>query len=191
MAYGSLPNYRYSFETASLTEKASWYPSRTDTYAKLINAIHQNIHSPEWNEFPNLKDGSIWSFFSTCFNDGVERAPLLREKEVVEMLLRVDCIDHNNDEEKIIFGSPLWVRSVFKPVPGVYYTGENILLDSRSPFPQKRELHAIAEWDGYSWKEARWKSDYRTGSLTPDKDPALPSSETKPRLENILKLIDL
>lgn len=115
----------------------------------------------------------------------------MREKEVVDMLLRVDCIDHDREKGDIIFGSPLWVKPVFRPIPGVYYTGETVLLNPQSPFYPEHELHAIAEWDGNSWKKARWQLNYRRGGLKPDRDPTPPSSKTKPKLDNIVKLIDL
>lgn len=191
LAYGNLSNYRGSANIAAL-DKASWRPSRDDTYTYLRDAMCQNALSPEWKDFPDIEKGSVRGLLSTCFNEGVERSLLLHEAEVVEMLLRVDYIEHDEDQRDVICGSPLWVRQVTKQVPGTYYTGETTTVFSYNSLrSEKHDISAIADWNGHSWANVQWGPSYWPGSSSPDHAPTLPSKNNPPKLDNIIKLIEI
>lgn len=194
LAYGNIANYLDDGSAQQYAEevKSTWWPSISGGYNKLIKAMSNNALSPDWEDFPEeVRLTSINGLYETCFNDGVERAPYLHERKVLEMLLRIDNID-NSSGHNMLCGSPLWVKEVVKPVPGIYYTGQYCDVPPLIPWEMRNEKlksYAIARWTGKDWEKPNWTPVYYSPSPRyPSEQVRLPNSSHIPNLDDIYSL---
>ncbi|NMM93500.1 hypothetical protein [Bifidobacterium oedipodis] len=190
LAYGDIANYLDddSAQRRAEEHKATWWPSRADTYYKLIESMSNSALWSEWSGFSEEERLiSLNGLYNECFCDGVNRAPLLHEQKVLEMLLRID-----NTEKNIICGSPLWVKEVVKPVPGTYFTGQQCEVSPVAPWTTSSGIltsSAVAEWTGNCWVNPRWLPVYYSPNpLEPKKHVDLPDSSSVPNLDQIYSL---
>lgn len=197
LVYGNLANYLDDGSAQQCAEKtkSTWWPSIHGGYNKLIKAMSHNALSPDWEEFSEeIKLTSIDGLYETCFNDGVEgRAPYLHKEKILEMLLRIDNIDDSSGRS-MLCGSPLWVKEVVKPVPGIYYTGQHCCVPPSYPSclwnTETLKSFAVAEWTGNSWRNPRWLPVYYPSSapLCPSDQLCTPDSSYVPSVDDIYSL---
>lgn len=193
LMYGDLSNYLGDdWQQAQDREKATWWPSRSDAYLKLIKAMSNSALSADWVGLApeNPSKSTVAGLHASCFDEGVLRGPLLHNSMVVESLIRIDHIE-DTDNHREICGSPLWVRRVRKPVPGVYRTGETTQVSVNDWFTSSKQCssYALADWDGNDWSNPRWSPIYLSPRpCFPRGTPNLPSSDELPDLNNIERL---
>ncbi|MBT1175656.1 hypothetical protein JS530_09130 [Bifidobacterium sp. LC6] len=194
LAYGDIANYMGDeWQKAMDKDKASWWPSRADAYIKLIKAMSEGALSDDWVGLApdSLCNCSVAGLRASCFDDGVWRGPLLHERKVVELMLRIDCIEGTKGKKEVC-GSPLWVRQVDRPVPGTYLTGERKLepVNGWSVASSENYSYAIADWCDGTWSNPRWSPCYLpSGPFTPQGVPRLPDSNQLPQLDDIERLL--
>jgi hypothetical protein len=194
-AYWDLSNYLSSSRVDALDKtKASWWPSREDTYLQLMRSMACSALSEDTDRgLPADEKPSIADFCTDFLqNDGIwGRGPILHSEEVVEMLLRVDRIEEKENKGTTFCGSPIWVRKVTTPVPGTYYTGETKTVTTHVPGAnaQVDETYAMADWNGEVWMNPRWGPIYSFyNPIIPDVLPDLPDSGFVPYLSDITSL---
>lgn len=149
LAYGDrchvLQDDRYR---SASEEKATWWPSIPGAYRKLQLAFSEAADfagDPQLNATEDVKNRPVSDLFN-AFDDNTQRGPVIHDRGVYEVLMRVDGIEpESGGRVPIIYGSPLWVARVPGLVPGTYLVP--------SDCPQGRSL--LGTWDG-TWSDLRW-----------------------------------
>lgn len=139
LAYGHIKHLTDQGSIPANEGKSTWWPSRADTYIKLLQNLPERADS---NPIPidTPADGDFTGIISGCFDDSVKRGYPIKESRLYNILLRIDQIHMAKDGQKTVYGSPVWVEQNNKLVSGLYLTRGS-----------HEEISGLGIWNGLEW----------------------------------------
>lgn len=168
VAYGHREHLLNQGKVPNLNEdKATWWPSRSDTASKLMGAVAQAVDTGKSPRLSDLSDTAFTDLLHNVLFEGVRRGSALEPRGVYEMFLRVDGYEFDASPP-VLYGSPFWVAHVDEAVPGTYIIER---VNNRAV--------TVASWDGNQWSDLRRNPAFQMGSPNLPV-PSLPSGAPDP-----------
>lgn len=162
-AYGSAEHLTEHHHIPDI--KSTWWPSNAGTHYKLLESIQLASNSDD-DSMLDSNGAKISALMDYCFNDGVIRNEHIVQPALHEILMRVDGVEQVADGLPIVYGSPLWVATVFDPFPGTY----------ECDYDPATDVIATAVWDDDGWHSPKWRMQGKSPLSAPRRDPEVPAA---------------
>lgn len=114
LAYGDIAHWFEDSAPDYHEERPRWLPTIIDGHVRLLEAMADGAAMcPEWEDFEEeVEPKTVDGLYKACFDEAVSsKAVFLRDRKVLEILLRVDSMEEGSDGD-VICGCPTWVREM-------------------------------------------------------------------------------